>query len=248
MRTSLIAAAFDFHAGQLSPDSELGGAEAGVTRFVLAGGDKAPLEVGNLTTPITFTIPSPDASQPGRKAACAFWSDATRSYETAGCAALPNPVPRGLKVEWLPRLEAASDAAMGALWAASGPGMCVYDPGNPAANDNCCNVTRLRCDDPGARAYPDTKQPLAVPPVSCPPSAAPGTTLAVFSGPRCPLVDPAKGCSWNATLQAFTGAGCVASNVTSCACRCASACGMAFSPHAAAAVKHIPASCWNTEH
>lgn len=70
IRTSLIAAAFDFHANAL-PEGATGAAQ-GVTRLVLAGDNKAPLEVTGLAAPITFTIPAPPPGSDD-KAVCSFW-------------------------------------------------------------------------------------------------------------------------------------------------------------------------------
>lgn len=71
IRAHLIAAAFDFHANEVSADVETA-ATAGVARFVLAGGDKAPFMVSGLATPVTFSLAAPP---PGTRdlAVCAFW-------------------------------------------------------------------------------------------------------------------------------------------------------------------------------
>lgn len=70
VRTSLIAATFDFHANMI-PEGAVG-ATAGVTRFVLADDNKVPYAVENLTTPIVFSIPAPPPGSDD-KAVCSFW-------------------------------------------------------------------------------------------------------------------------------------------------------------------------------
>lgn len=86
-----------------------------------------------------------------------------------------------------------------------------------------CTVERLDCSRPGRGGrrpvlYFDPSRPLEVPALTCPPGSA--DTLVAFVGARCPLWDPARDCFFNATAQAFQGAGCVPADVTSCACRC----------------------------
>lgn len=138
----------------------------------------------------------------------------TNSYQTDGCAALPNPVPKGLNVSWPAGLTALNNSAMSALWTATGAGMC-----RPGQTQDCCNITRLSCAQPGAKVFPDTQRPLSMPPIACPPGAPPELMLVVFSGPNCTLQDETRSCYWNATHAAFQGPGCVFTEKTSCACR-----------------------------
>lgn len=69
IRAHLISASFDFHA------NDGGDAEAGVARFVLAGGnagERRVFNVSGLASPVTFSLAAPPPGAQDR-AVCAFW-------------------------------------------------------------------------------------------------------------------------------------------------------------------------------
>lgn len=75
-----------FHLNQQPLGSDEG-AKAGVTRLVLSDAAKTPLVVANLSSPITFTLRSPQ-SGPSDKAACKYWCEGDRlqiGISAAGC-------------------------------------------------------------------------------------------------------------------------------------------------------------------
>ena len=112
VRTNFISFAFDAHAGSnrsrrmlLGNSSGGGGAALGTTgttrlEFKNAG-DGSTVPVANLSAPITFTLPASAAVSGATQAACVYWDEAAAAYSSAGCAALPNPLPRGLTASWL---------------------------------------------------------------------------------------------------------------------------------------------------
>jgi hypothetical protein len=184
----------------------------GVTRlaFSTAAG---PLVVANATTPITFTLPAVPTAGGVNQSVCAFYDTAAGAYSTAGCVGVPNPGPAGHTLGFVPGYQTPSDASLAMAWNITGPLLAG------------CNTTLVDCSLPHPPVvYPDPRQPLAIPAVSCPVPAN-GTkppVLRVFYGTHCQLWQPgnAYNCSWNNTLQAFNGTGCVATgNVTKCMCR-----------------------------
>lgn len=93
VRTAFISAAFDFHTNELQPGQAP--SEAGVVRYVVAGADKVPLPVSNLSQPITFELGSPPVTSPeGDKAACTFWYERTTAMEVCRLPWRRAPSPR----------------------------------------------------------------------------------------------------------------------------------------------------------
>ena len=182
----------------------------GVTRLAFSSAT-GPLEVANATTPITFTLPPVPTSGTNSQAACSFYDTAAQAYSTAGCIGVPNPGPAGHTLAFLPGYQTPSDASLAMAWNISGPLLVG------------CNTTLIDCSLPDPPViYPDPRQPLAIPAVSCPVNATKPPVLRVFYGTNCQLWQPgnAYGCSWSNTLQAFNGTGCLATgNVTQCMCR-----------------------------
>lgn len=173
-----------------------------------------------------FGLPSGNAAPPPNSSAtCVYWNATLQGYSNVGCIALPNPSPRGVALAFPPNASAPTDAALAGLWTATG---------GVAAN---CLSTVIDCSSPDwTPQYPDLADPFGYPAITCPNissnparwtpagSLAPPTppSLRVFSGARCALFRPgnAANCYWDATLQVFTGAGCVASVAPAdCACR-----------------------------
>lgn len=84
-----------------------------------------------------------------------------------------------------------------------------------------CRETILDCtnaSDVNRSIYLDKSRPLAFPAIRCGGESA--RVLRVFTGKSCRLwqQENTARCFWNATKQAFVGAGCVAANGTACAC------------------------------
>ena len=182
----------------------------GVTRlaFSTAAG---PLVVANATTPITFTLPAVPTAGGVNQSVCAFYDTAAQVYSTAGCIGVPNPGPANHTLAFLPGYQTPNDQSLALAWDITGPLLAG------------CNTTLIDCSLPDPPVvYPDPRQPLAIPAVSCPANAVKPPVLRVFYGTHCQLWQPsnAYNCSWNNTLQAFNGTGCVATgNVTKCMCR-----------------------------
>jgi hypothetical protein len=143
-----------------------------------------------------------------------------------GCTGIPSPQPSGHTLMFVDGFTAANDTALALAWNISGP---LVDGGLCAVKVIDCN------DDVPPVVYPDPRNPLATPAVSCPPrvnvsnssaaAAAPPPrqpVLRVFYGASCPLwrAGNAYNCSWNNIKQAFVGGGCVAvGDSTQCMCR-----------------------------
>ena len=182
----------------------------GVTRLAFSSAT-GPLEVANATTPITFTLPPVPTGGTNTQAACSFYDTVAMAYSTSGCIGVPNPAPVNHTLGFVPGYQTPSDASLANAWNISGPMLAG------------CSSTVIDCSQPDPPViYPDPRQPLAIPAVSCPVNATKPPVLRVFYGTNCQLwqTDNPYNCTWNNTLQAFNGTGCVASgNVTQCMCR-----------------------------
>ena len=183
----------------------------GVTRLAFSTAS-GPLEVANATTPITFTLPlvstAPGSFQQG---VCSFYDTVAHAYSTSGCIGVPNPGPPGHTLAFIPGYQTPSDTSLAMSWNISGPLVAG------------CNSTFIDCSLPNPPViYPDPKQPLAIPAISCPANATKPPVLRVFFGTKCQLWQTTNtlNCSWDNIKQAFVGSGCVATgNVTRCMCR-----------------------------
>jgi hypothetical protein len=206
VRTVFAALSFDPYAGTA-------GNTSGITRLAFSLPSGTPLEIGNLSSPVYFTLPPPaNLTAGGVKAACQFYDTAASAYSTRGCAGIPSPAPAGPQhnLSWAAGYVAASDADMAAAWTINGPLVAG------------CTAQVLDCSAPSPPAiFTDPANPFGAPAVRC----APGSTapMLVFTGAACALThaDNAADCAWSNQRQAFTGAGCVApaGAPVRCACR-----------------------------
>ena len=178
------------------------------------------LVVANLSKPVTFTMPGVSTGS-AYQAACSFYNTTSRTYATNGCIGVPNPQPGNHTLGFAPNATVPDDASLVLAWTIQGPMM----------ETELCDVLVLNCaaDGPCEGAvwgkscvvYPNPRSPLAVSAVSCPANATVPPVLRVYYGEGCALWQPNTfNCTWNNTLQAFNGGGCVAGgNVTRCMCR-----------------------------
>ena len=205
LQTTFINLAFDPYATAVEADSAGRGS---VTRLELrhqggTGGGWVPLPVANLTDLVKFTQPAPGTlagGGGGLQAACVFWDAALGGYSSAGCVALPSPLPPGVAAQWVSGFNASAGvAALGRAWnftseSWSGPLL------------SGCTEATLDCSDPsqaGVRVFLNPQAPLQPRgAISCGGAAA--RTLRVFHGAACALWDPFNDadCFWNATAQA----------------------------------------------
>ena len=197
----------------------------GSTRLAFSSAS-GPITVANASTPILFTLPGVSAAGSNAQAVCSFYNTSSGQYSTQGCIAVPNPQPQNHTLSFVPNVTVPSDASLALAWTLQGPMM----------ETNLCDVLVLDCGSDGpcdgpiwgksCVIYPNPRSPLSVPAVSCPANftalglAAP-PVMRVFYGEGCALWQPNTfNCTWNNTLQAFNGGGCVSpSNVTRCMCR-----------------------------
>ena len=229
VRTKFLSLAFDPYS---SPSAAAAAGRGGITRLALTSaninGTFAPLPVASLTQLLTFSLPAPTTmgaggggAAPARlQAACTYWDEAVAAYSSAGCVAQPSPLPGGLSVQWADNFTAGADSAGSASLALawnftqrSWAGAALLAGCSEAILD-CSNAT-----DAARRIFPNPWAPLEPPgAISC--GGVSQRMLRVFVGPRCGLWDQnnTAACFWNATAQAFSGTGCVASNQTQCGC------------------------------
>ena len=197
----------------------------GSTRLAFSSAS-GPITVANASTPILFTLPAVSTAGSNKQAVCSFFNTSSGQYSTQGCIAVPNPQPRNHTLSFVPNVTVPSDASLALAWTLQGPMM----------ETNLCDVLVLDCGSNGpcdgpiwgksCVIYPNPRSPLSVPAVSCPANfsalglAAP-PVMRVYYGEGCALWQPNTfNCTWNNTLQAFNGGGCVSpSNVTRCMCR-----------------------------
>ena len=183
----------------------------GVTRLAFSTAN-GTLEVANATTPITFTLPLVSAA-PGSlvQGVCSFYDTVAQAYSTNGCIGVPNPGPPGHTLAFIPGYQTPNDTSLASSWTITGSLLAG------------CTSTIIDCNLPSPPViYPNPKQPLAVPAVSCPANATKPPVLRVYYGAACQIWQPtnALNCSWDNIKQAFVGTGCVPTgNVTQCMCR-----------------------------
>jgi hypothetical protein len=237
VNTSFHFLSFDPHSGTINNGS-------GSARLLLSGPDGAPLRVSGLAVPIAITLPPLPAEQlapgTGTASVCTFWIKARQVYSADGCVGLPNPLPLGISAEFNASAAEfnASAAALGAAGAAELASAVVLGPSGHAMLAGC-SVAVLDCAARGASAvfFLNPDDPFSAPAVRCPAlpggndtsavglggvAAAEAPPLRVYYGAQCALwrADNAAQCWWNATAQAFAGAGCVASAAPQqCLCR-----------------------------
>ena len=226
--TQFFSLKFDPNGG-----STAGGAlsNSGVTRLAFTNPDGSPIPVTNATSPILFALPRVSLD-PESQAVCTYWDPLSKTYQTNGCIGVPNPQPPNHMLAFIPGYETPDDTSLANAWNISGPmvdGLCktmVIDCNSDAP---CTGTVVGR----SCKVYPDPRNPLAVPAVSCPAvgnmsnsSAANAPTplqpvLRVFYGQFCPLwQDNDYNCSWDNIKQSFNGGGCVsAGDSTQCMCR-----------------------------
>lgn len=149
------------------------------------------------------------------QAVCTFWDDRLSNFSGRGCAAQPNPLPPRVSAAWAPGLTLRSPAELATAWV-------LRDNGTAAGILFGCNETLLDCSnatEANRSVYLDRTRPFSAPAVGCG-GVVSDRILRVFTGPQCRLWRPdnEERCFWNATKQAFVGAGCLAGNSTKCAC------------------------------
>jgi hypothetical protein len=224
-------------------------ATTGVTRLAFTTPAGAPIIVEDKSTPIRFTLPPVAAAGgDGLLARCQFYNQSAGAYATAGCAGVPSPQPAGHMLDFVPGYATPNDVSLALAWRIAGP---MVDGG-------ACLTALLDCSrgarplvyiggnwtDPNDaslpdRVFPDPRDPLNVPAVTCPPlsggvDAASGAPLCTVGGVQapCPVLrviyggtcalwrpDNDAGCHWDNVNQSFLGPRCVASNGTQCMCR-----------------------------
>ena len=179
----------------------------------LAHPDGTPVPVAGLDVPITFSLPGPgyyNSLPADAVTICSWWDAVDGQYSTAGCAALPSPRPPSVNFSWA-CISASCPAGTPTLaWAMTG-----------ALATGCAQAV-VDCS-----ATPGASLPLNPDDLSSSASLAVcgnhTGVLRAFTGAACGLasVANADACSWNATSQAFSGAGCIydIGVPTQCACR-----------------------------
>jgi hypothetical protein len=199
---TFLSLGFDAHGGDNSNNT------GGLTRLAIsaaAGG--ASLEVTNLSTPLTFTLPS-TALASNQQASCAWWDDTATppAYAVDGCVSSPSPHPAGHVVDFIPGFLVDGPASLARAWNISGP-----------LADGCVPVY-LDCGNATARA--SEKLPAGLRgSIAC--EANSTAVLRGYTGDGCQLrntTNTSTACFWDASLQSFAGAGCVVPNATRCMC------------------------------
>jgi hypothetical protein len=182
----------------------------GVTHLeFLSVSNGSPFVIDNLPSLITFELPRLHL-EPGTYAAGAFWNDATKQYSTTGMVSLPNPAPpEGVSLIWDDAFNASADD-LSLAWKVTGP-----------AADGCRSII-LNCSEPEQRLTQlvslDPEHAIGDPSVGC--GQRSSGTMRIIFGHECTLWRyNSSGCYWNATLQIFDGAACVASERTALATR-----------------------------
>lgn len=113
--SSFLALSFDPYAGTgKSPATR--GVTGGMARLALLGNDGKEIKVGNLTKPITFTVPAVSGDDGSTSLGCSFWDEAAQEYSSAGCVGAPNPRPLLHGVQWNASLDVTSDALLALAW------------------------------------------------------------------------------------------------------------------------------------
>lgn len=158
-----------------------------------------------------------------RQGQCVFYDEVLEQYSSDGCVALPNPLPPWVTAYFIPGFVANSTLDLARSWRLNETMPAPFGVGPlPTPTLSNCNEIFLDCfnaTDRNRTIYPDPRRPLDYPAVSCGPNAS-SRVLRIFQGPLCPAFRfDQRDCYWNATLQAFSGSGCVTASATKCACQ-----------------------------
>lgn len=114
--SQFLSLAFDPYG---TPNETAAADRTGITRLAFYSASGDAVSVSNLSTPITFTLPAVDLSSPNgsassldnrKQAVCTFWDERLKVFSGRGCAAQPNPLPRGLATSWVANISIRSDA------------------------------------------------------------------------------------------------------------------------------------------
>jgi hypothetical protein len=164
----------------------------GVTSLTL-GANGTEVGVSGLSEPIKFTLAIPGAGAGGGGAVvalCTYWDEEFSAFSDDGCGSLPNPYPRDSVLDWRPgfRIVNQTDPTE---WAHA----WVID--HPFLFDGCTENSTLPrrgrpAEDVGWRIYETV-------------TGAGGCQAMNSSNPT--------GCWWSVSTQAFSGPGCVFSEV-----------------------------------
>ena len=201
VNTLFFSLAFDAHGTAQSNNT------GGITRLAFTNAATGePVVVSNLSSPVLFTMPA-SALAAEQHTTCAWWEDATQAYKTDGCSSLPSPRPPGHELTFVPDFVATGPASLAGTWNVTGPGM------------EWCELQFLDCSNVTVRAS-GKLQLGGASTLTCS-NLTNDTVLRAFTGPLCSLRDTKNAsapCFWSVQNQTFSGVGCVAANVTRCAC------------------------------
>ena len=193
---------FDPHSGLAN--------SSGVTRLEFRDVNGVLL-IQDLDQLITFELPW-TAPTSGAAVVTQFWDNTAvpPAYSSYGCVTMPSQTPPLLEIYWDPHFSASKFGDdLQFAWQLSGAPMVG------------CTQTILNCSDPSEASQLvslDPQSSIGDPVVGCSLNAT--GALRVLTGHNCSLWrQNTSGCYWNATYQAFHGAGCVAANATRFATR-----------------------------
>eukprot|EP00854_Cymbomonas_tetramitiformis_P003945 gene3945-4910_t len=176
--------------------------------------DNSEVAVQNLTEPISLNLtleqyhedggvlPARTPSDP--PLLCSFWDTVGGSYSTAGCATLPNPMPRNARLYW-------REEVWGSLLGGGSSGSSLTDPSLSLATSwGIAHGSLLDgCSEEYVAAPGGDEGTLAE-----------GTMLRKYSGAECTAMDRRNNetCWWNWIAAGFMGPGCELSPVLQCRC------------------------------
>ena len=193
----------------LSFDPFLGSTNtSGVTSLQLLDADDSGAIVPVQASSQLITLTVPAATTPdGHVATAAYWDTTLQAYSSAGLVSIPNPAPAAATLSWVPFFSAMSDDVLPFAWTVGG-----------AAAAGCLDAS-LNCGVPAQRR---AMVQMCAANASAPSWNGCGAlttgVIRMWSGCSCALwSDP--GCSWNISLQAFSGPSCVTASTTRVASR-----------------------------
>ena len=196
---------FDPHSGLAN--------SSGITRLEFHDANGVLL-IQDLDQLITFELPwMPSMDASGAIAAIAqFWDNTAvpPAYSSYGCVTMPSRAPPLLEISWDPQFSASKFSDdLHFAWRLTGAPMMG------------CTQTILNCSNPSEASQLvslDPQSSIGNSVVGCSPNST--GALRVLNGHNCSLWrQSTTGCYWNATYQAFLGAGCVEANTTRFAAR-----------------------------